>query len=195
MKNIVKPGSNGLILFMSGVLGVYPLSQVHAVRAEKAITVLAAQSKLTNSDDRAVGLSGNVPNRPTEDPNLRKCMCQLWRTSGYGFRQTEAAMDIIRAKDSSLSCRFWPFAHLHQRTEAPGGNWPSEDVVAIAHTHPRKATVQYPSDPDDYLRTLDDYVICNAGIFAAEKGCTRQKNKKACTQKVAGADWYKDWCE
>lgn len=130
----------------------------------------------------------------TGDPNVRKCICKLWQVSGYGFRPTEAGMDIVRSKDGTLSCRFWPFTH-YPRAANPPENWPGSDVVAAAHTHPRKGAIQYPSDPYDYKDAVDDYVVCADGIFTAAKGCARKKDKKPCTLQSAGSDWHKQWCE
>lgn len=193
--NTPKRSLHWLIVCVFGAVGVYPYLHLQPAKAEKATTVQASHLELTDDAGRVGAFWADGRDPTADDPNARRCVCELWRTSGYGFRQTEAAMDLIRSKDGSLSCRFWPFAHLRQRTEAPGGNWPLGDVAAIAHTHPRKGTVQYPSDPEDYLRTLDDYVVCAAGVFSAGKGCTKNKDKRACTKQLAGPNWYKEWCE
>jgi hypothetical protein len=176
--------------FMSFVLGAggvctYP----HLQRAEATVTTIeASRSELTDAAVQAAN-----PDPIIEDPNVRKCICRLWQLGGYGFRETEAGMDIVRSKEGTLSCRYWPFAHLYHRAASPD-HWPLEDVAAIAHTHPRKGAIQHPTD-HDYLNTLDDYVVAADGIFSAGKGCTDKKNKQLCTQQPAGPKWHKQWCE
>jgi hypothetical protein len=199
MKNLSHQGLNWLVacVFIAAVAYVY--LHLQSAKAERINAVYASRFELINGYPDV----GHQPfelreplglNHITDDPNVRKCICKLWQKGGYGFLPTEAGMDIARSKDGSLSCRFWPFAHLYQRA-APPDKWPLDDVAAVAHTHPRKGAVQYPSDPDDYMSTLDDYVVCADGVFSAGKGCTNKKDKKQCTQRPGGSKWYKEWCE
>ena len=145
---------------------------------------------------------GNQPTRQrdplgldplTDNPDVRKCFCELWKKGGYGFQSTEAGMDIV-SSNGRYTCRFWPFTNQTRKQTRPA-NWPMLGVAAIAHTHPRNDAVQMPSDPGDYKKTVDDYVVCAGGVFKAGKGCTEQKDKSPCTEQPGTPKWHKEWCE
>jgi hypothetical protein len=183
MKNVAKQGLTWLTPCVLIAVAYAPL-HLQPSTTGTVPTIQASQVELTNVAGDPI----------TDDPNVRKCICKLWQSSRYGFVHTEAGMDIVRSKGGSLSCRLWPFSNLHQRAETPA-HWPLDDVAAFAHTHPRKGAVQHPTDPDDYMAALDDYVVCADGVFSARKGCTNRKDKKSCTLQPAGPKWYEEWCE
>jgi RHS repeat-associated protein len=134
----------------------------------------------------------------TDDPAVKKCICDIWTRARGGAERFEFGADITKGQDGKLGCRPWPWAGpgTWQSQKRPS-DWPLDDVVAIAHTHPR-SSVQRPSLPGekppkgDYMNTVPNYVMCNAGLFRAGEGCnSSDAAAKKCTTQPGNSDYCK----
>lgn len=69
----------------------------------------------------------------TSDPNVRACMCEIWKASGYGFTPKERAAWVISDGDT-YKCIRWPWsaqdAKETWKAPRPGGQ------QGVVHTHP-----------------------------------------------------------
>jgi RHS repeat-associated protein len=108
----------------------------------------------------------------TADPNIRECMCQLWRKAGYGFYPEERAAWIIDS-DGVRSCLIWPWTAQRKR-ETFGGPIP-KGAGGIVHTHPTRHP-QTPSSPKPspedcktaMNRNMPVYVVSHEGVYKCE---------------------------
>lgn len=70
----------------------------------------------------------------TDDPNVRRCICELWKASGYGWAKTERAAWVQLNKDKIRNCIRWPWS-AETAQETWKGPLPS-DLDGLVHTHP-----------------------------------------------------------
>jgi RHS repeat-associated protein len=50
----------------------------------------------------------------TDNPEIRKCLCELWKDANYGFDSRQRAAWLLKANDV-LSCQRWPWYVLYHR--------------------------------------------------------------------------------
>ena len=130
----------------------------------------------------------------TADPNVRRCLCEAWRDSGYGTSPTERSLWIIKNGDA-YSCLRWPWtADSSQRERWHGPRPPGAD--SVAHTHPtrlppsRGTRADVIPSPTDRATAkglgMPIYVISHEGVWKYDPSC------KKTTQEEKGNP--SNWC-
>ena len=129
----------------------------------------------------------------TDDPNVRRCLCELWRDSMYGNDNRERAAWVIN-NGGTRNCIRWPWSAQNRQEQWEGP--PPPNAEAIVHTHPTSGVDPKPGggDQDASDQTgLPNYVCSRSGIWKAKPNCEGPKGKCP-PEKVAGPEW-KDWCK
>ena len=105
----------------------------------------------------------------TDDPNFRKCVCQLWKDAGYGNDVTERSAWVMLDSNKVRSCLRWPWS-ANYANEVWKGRVPpnAEDDV---HTHPNSKDPKPSSgcekcDAENSHKTgLPFYAVSRDGIW------------------------------
>jgi RHS repeat-associated protein len=114
----------------------------------------------------------------TADPNIRQCLCMLWRDAGGGVWQTERAAWIMN-NSGAYSCMRWPFSSDYKKEQWKG---PVPKMAAgIAHTHPTRGIGgsrggPRPSGGDEETAKkikLPVYVVTEEGVWKYDP-CTKK---------------------
>jgi len=132
----------------------------------------------------------------TTDPNVRRCLCELWKDAGYGHDKRERAMWITQNTKGIRDCVRWPWSAADKQETWRGAK--PTGAVAIMHTHPN-GTDPKPSDNDRKAADtagVTNYACSIKGISKVDPNCTTAgpKPKPCPVEDVEKANW-RDWCK
>jgi uncharacterized protein RhaS with RHS repeats len=132
----------------------------------------------------------------TNDPNVRRCLCKLWKDAAYGHDSRERAAWVTQNSDGIRECVRWPWAAKF-RSEVWKGPMPTGSI-AIFHTHPNGADPKPSSGDRQAAETagVPNYACSRNGISKIDPNCTNAgPNPKRCpVESVEDTNW-RSWCK